>query len=147
MGTFAMAEPSCNHLMLSSRLISELAQARSTLRMTTERIGPAVIVSAGGELDASNEGTWRRLLSEAGAAAGPPGPLVVDASGLDFMGCCAFAALAEEAEHCRQRGVQLRLVSNEPVVSRVVAACGLSELLPVDDSIDAALSVYDPTDW
>jgi anti-anti-sigma factor len=147
MGTYAIAEPSFNHLTLSSRLISELAQASSTLRMTTERIDVAVIVSAGGELDASNEGTWRRLLSEAGAAAGPPGPLVVDINGLDFMGCCAYAALAEEAEHCRQRGVELRLVSNQPVVSRVVTACGLTELLPVDESVDAALSVYDPADW
>jgi anti-anti-sigma factor len=147
MGTFAMAEPSCNHLMLSSRLISELAQARSTLRMTTERIGLAVIVTAGGELDASNEATWRRLLSEAAAAAGPPGPLVVDTSGLDFMGCCAYAALAEEAERCRQRGVDVRLVGNQPLVARIVAACGLGELLPIDDSVDAALSVYDPGDW
>src|SRR3984957_6900218 len=147
MGTFAIAEPSCNHLMLSSRLISELAQARSTLRATTERSGSAVIVSAGGELDASNDAAWRRLLSEASAAAGPPGPLVIDTSGLDFMGCCAYAALAEEAERARQRGVRLRLVSNQPVVARVVAACGLSELLPVDDSVDAALSVFDSPDW
>ena len=115
--------------------------------MTTERIDLAVIVSAGGELDASNEATWRRLLSEAAAAAAPPGPLVVDTSGLDFMGCCAYAALAEEAEHCRERGVQLRLVSNQPVVSRIVAACGLSELLPVDESMEAALSVFDSADW
>jgi anti-anti-sigma factor len=147
MGNFVIAEPSCNHLMLSSRLISELAQARSTLRMTTERSGMAVIVSAGGELDASNEATWRRLLREAAAAAGPPGPLVVDTSGLDFMGCCAYATLAEEAERCRQRGVQVRLVGNQPIVARIVAACGLGELLPVDDSVDTALSVYDPTDW
>jgi anti-anti-sigma factor len=144
LSTFAIADPSFNHLALSSRLISELAQASNTLRMTTERSGLAVIVSAGGELDASNEATWRRLLSEAAAAAGPPGPLVVDASGLDFMGCCAYAALAEEAKRCQQHGVQLRLVSNQPVVSRVVAACGLSELLPVDVSVDAALSVFDP---
>jgi anti-anti-sigma factor len=147
MGSYAMVEPSFNHLTLSSRLISELAQASSTLRMTTERIDLAVIVTAGGELDASNEATWRRLLSEAAAAAGPPGPLVVDTSGLDFMGCCAYAALAEEAERCRQHGVQLRLVSNQPVVARVVAACGLSELLPVDESVDAALSVFDSADW
>jgi anti-anti-sigma factor len=147
MGAFAIAEPSFNHLTLSSRLISELAQARSTLRMTTECIDRAVIVSAGGELDASNEATWRRLLSEAAAAAGAPGPLVVDTSGLDFMGCCAYAVLAEEAERCGQRGVQLRLVSNQPVVARVVAACGLGELLPVDDSVDAALSVFDSPDW
>jgi anti-anti-sigma factor len=147
MGNFAIAEPSFNHLTLSSRLISELAQARSTLRMTTERIDLAVIVSAGGELDASNEATWRRLLSEAGAAAGPPGPLVVDTSGLDFMGCCAYAALAEEAKRCRQRGVELRLVSTQPAVARVVAACGLSDLLPVHESVDAALSMYDAVDW
>jgi anti-anti-sigma factor len=146
LSTFAIAEPSSNHLMLSSRLISELAQARSTLRMTTERIGLAVIVSAGGELDASNEATWRRLLNEAAAAAGPPGPLVVDTSGLDFMGCCAYAALAEQAQRCQQHGVQLRLVGRQPVVSRIVGACGLSELLPVDETVDAALSACEPVD-
>jgi anti-anti-sigma factor len=115
--------------------------------MTTERSGLAVIVTAGGELDASNEATWRRLLREAAAAAGPPGPLVIDTSGLDFMGCCAYAALAEEAGRCRQRGVEVRLVGNRPLVARIVAACGLGELLPIDDSVDAALSVYDPGDW
>jgi anti-anti-sigma factor len=146
MSTFAIAEASSSHLMLSSRLISELAQARNTLRTTSERIGLAVLVSAGGELDASNEATWRRLLSEAAAAAGPPGPLVVDVSGLDFIGCCAYAALAEEAERCRQRGVEVRLVSNQSAVSRIIAACGLSDELPVDATIDTALSVYDPID-
>ncbi|WP_227371068.1 anti-sigma factor antagonist [Mycobacterium fragae] len=147
MSSFAIAEPSASHIMLSSRLISELAQARSTLRTTTERSGSAVIVNAGGELDASNEVTWRRLLSEAAAHAGPPGPLVVDTSGLDFMGCCAYAALAEEAERCRRRGLALRLVSSQPVVARIVAACGLSELLPVDATVDAALLASAPADW
>ena len=142
MSTFALVEPSFNHLTLSGRLISELARARSTLRTTIERSGLAVIVHAGGELDASNEATWRRLLSEAAAAAGPPGPLVVDTNGLDFMACCAYAALGEEAENCRRRGVEMRLVSNQPAVSRIVAACGLSKLLPVDDSVDAALSMW-----
>jgi anti-anti-sigma factor len=140
MSTFAIADPSFHPLMLSSRLISELAQARSTLRATTERFDLAVIVSAGGELDASNDAVWRRLLSEAAAAAGPPGPLVVDISGLDFMGCCAYAALAEEAERCRNRGVEMRLVTNQPVVSRILKACGLGATLPVDLSVDAALS-------
>ena len=142
MSTYALAEQSFNHVMLSGRLISELAQAHSTLRATTERSGQIVIVSAGGELDASNETTWRRLLSEAAAAADRPGPLVIDVSGLDFMACCAYAALGEEAERCRVRGVEMRLVSNQPAVARIVAACGLSELLPVDDSVDAALSMW-----
>ena len=140
MSTFLMADPYFHPLMLSSRLISELAQARSTLRATTERFGSAVIVTAGGELDASNDAAWRHLLSEASAAAGPPGPLVVDTDGLEFMGCCAYAALAEEAERARERGVEVRLVSAQSVVPRVVRACGLTDLLPVDTSVDAALS-------
>jgi anti-anti-sigma factor len=144
--SIAAPEAFTSHLMLSSRLISELADARSTLRTTAERDGPAVIVHAGGELDASNESTWRRLLSEAAAATCPPTALVIDTSGLDFMGCCAFAALAEEAERCRRRGVDLRLVnSSQPTVVRIVAACGLSGLLPVHDSVDDALSAS--ADW
>ena len=146
MSTFALAEPSFNHLMLSGRLISELARSRSTLRATTERSGEVVIVSAGGELDASNEATWRRLLSEAAAAAGPSGLLVVDTSGVDFMACCAYAALGEQAEACASRGVEMRLVSNQRHVGRIVAACGLNKLLPVDESVDAALSMCVLTD-
>jgi len=140
MSTFAIADSTFHPLMLSSRLISELARARSTLRTTIERNGFAVIISAGGELDASNDATWRHLLSEASAAAGPPGPLVIDVSGLDFMGCCAYAALAEASEQSRKLGIEMRLVSNQPVVARVVRACGLSDLLPVDASVDAALT-------
>jgi anti-anti-sigma factor len=147
MSSFAIAEPSSSHLMLSSRLISELAQARSTLRTTTERSDSAVIVHAGGELDASNEAIWRHLLGEAAAAARPPGPLVVDTSGLDFMACCAFATLAEQAERCRGHGVEMRLVSSQPVVKRIVAACGLSELLPVDSTVDAALRGFVTAEW
>jgi anti-anti-sigma factor len=147
MSSFAIAEPSSSHLMLSSRLISELAQAQSTLRTTTERSDSAVIVHAGGELDASNEAIWRHLLGEAAAAARPPGPLVVDTSGLDFMACCAFATLAEQAERCRGRGVEMRLVSSQPVVKRIVAACGLSELLPVDSTVDAALGGFVAAEW
>ena len=146
MSTFALTEQSFNHIMLSGRLISELARSRSTLRATTERSGQVVIVSAGGELDASNEVTWQRLLSEAAAAVDTPGLLVIDTGGVDFMACCAYAVLGEEAERCRRRGVAVRLVSNQPHVARIVAACGLGELLPVDDSVDTALAMCVPID-
>jgi anti-anti-sigma regulatory factor len=35
----------------------------------------------------------------------------------------------------------MRLVGNQPHVARIIAACGLSELLPVDTDMDAALSM------
>jgi anti-anti-sigma factor len=133
------AESFSSHLMLSTRLVSELGDPHSTLRATTDRSGPAVLIHAGGEIDACNERIWRHLLEEAAALAAAPGPFVVDVSGIDFMGCCAFAALADQSERCGDRGVELRLVTHQPVVVRIVEACGLSHLLPVYPTVDAAL--------
>jgi anti-anti-sigma factor len=128
------------HLMLSTRLVYELGDPHSTLRATTDRNGAAVLINAGGEIDACNEHTWRQLVSEASSVVVPPGPFVVDVTGLDFMGACAFAVLADEAQRCRQRGIELRLVSREPSVARVVDACGLNRVLPIYPTADAALA-------
>ena len=136
-----IAEPiSRSHLTLSTRLVYELGDPHSTLRATTDRNGAAVLINAGGEVDACNEHTWRQLVSEAASVVIPPGPFVVDVTGLDFMGCCAFAVLADEAQRCRERGIELRLVSREPIVARIVDACGLNRVLPIYPTSDAALA-------
>ncbi|MEE6177641.1 anti-sigma factor antagonist [Mycobacterium sp. 050134] len=127
-------------LKLSTRLVYELGDPHSTLRATTDRFGPAVLINAGGEVDACNEHTWRQLVSEAAAVVIAPGPFIVDVTGLDFMGCCGFAALADEAQRCRDRGIELRLVSHEPIVTRIVDACGLGRALPIYPTVDSALA-------
>lgn len=132
------SRPSLN-LTLSTRLIYELCDPHSTLRATTDRSGAAVLIHAGGEVDACNERIWRQLVGEGAAAASAPGPFVVDVAGLDFMGCCAFAVLADEAERCRRRGIELRLVSRRPIVARIVKACRLEQILPIYPTVDAAL--------
>jgi anti-anti-sigma factor len=134
------SQPGLTQVMLSTRLISELGDPHSTLRATTQRSGPAVIIRAGGEIDAANEHTWLQLVSEAAAVATPPGPFVVDVSDVDFMGCCGFAVLADEAERCQCRGVALRVVSCDPGVARIVEACGLDDVLPVHPTTESALS-------
>jgi anti-anti-sigma factor len=136
----AIAEPISTHLMLSARLVYELGDPNSTLRATTDRSGPAVLVTAGGEVDACNEHTWRQLVGEAAGVVTPPGPFVVDVNGLDFMAGCAFSVLADEAERCRRRGIDLRLVSRQPIVGRIVRACGLDALLPIYPTADSALA-------
>ncbi len=128
------------HLMLSTRLVYELGDPHSKLRATTDRSGAAVLITAGGEIDACNEDTWRHLVSEAAAVVTAPGPFIVDVSGLEFMACCAFAVLADEARRCRDRGVELRLISREPIVARIVDACGLNGLLPIYPTADSALA-------
>jgi anti-anti-sigma factor len=140
MSAVAIEPMSSPPLALSTRLVSELGDPHSTLRATTDRSGAAVIISAGGEIDACNERTWRRLVSEAASVVIAPGPFVVDVTGLDFMACCAFAVLANEARRCEERGIELRLVSREPLVTRIVDACGLNRLLPIYPSADAALT-------
>ena len=69
-----------------------------------------------------------------------PGPFVIDIRALDFMGSCGYAALANEAARCGRRGVDVRLVSGQPVVARTIAACGLGRLLPMYASVENALS-------
>ncbi|MGN6338503.1 anti-sigma factor antagonist [Mycobacterium sp.] len=129
-----------SHLTLSTKLVYELGDPHSTLRATADRSGPSVVIYAGGEVDACNEDTWRHLVRESASGVTAPGPFVVDVTGLDFMGCCAFSVLADEARSCQERGIDLRLVSCAPIVTRIVDACGLSGVLPTYPTVDSALS-------
>jgi anti-anti-sigma factor len=124
----------------SARLSSQFGDTNSGLRAITECTGSAVVVYVGGDIDASNESAWRRLVSRSASIAIAPGPFVIDVQALEFMGSCAYAALADEAVQCRRRGVKLRLVSSQPVVARTIAACGLRSLLPMYTTVENALS-------
>lgn len=116
------------------------AKPEAALTATVERSGNTGIVCAGGEVDASNVKTWRQVLASAVAAAGRPGSVIVNVSGLDFLAGCGFAALADAATHCRQRDVDLRLASSRPIVARVIAVTGLSSELPIYPTVQDALS-------
>lgn len=138
--SLAISESFSTHLTLSTRLVYALGDPRSTLRAITDRSGDAVVIHAGGEVDACNEQTWRQLVTEAAATTTPPGPLVVDVTEVEFLGCCAYSVLAETAEQCRLRGGELRLVSPARAVERVVRAGGWAATLPIYPTVDDALS-------
>jgi anti-anti-sigma factor len=127
-------------LILSANLVSALNNPRSVLRTIAQRDGTTVTVYVGGEVDAANEHSWQQLLREAAAATPPPGPLVINTDGLDFMGCCAFTALAEEADRCRRRGIRMSVVSSKPIVGRIITAGGLGSRLPLYRDVNTALS-------
>jgi anti-anti-sigma factor len=139
--SLVIAESFSTQLTLSTRLVYQLGEPRSTLRAITDRSGEAVVIHAGGEIDACNENTWRQLVTEAAATATEPGLFVVDVADVDFMGCCAYSVLADAAEQCRCRGVELRLVTHAPIVTRIVKACGLGAVLPIYPTVESALSI------
>ena len=127
------------HPLLSASLVAQMGGAGDTLQATIERSGSAVLLYAGGEVDAANESIWRRLLGEAATATAAPGPLLIDTNGLDFMAGCAYAALAEQAYQCRIQGINLCLVSAQRIVARVVGVMKLDRQMPLYHNVDAAL--------
>ncbi|OBK30564.1 hypothetical protein A5634_15970 [Mycobacterium asiaticum] len=137
--SLAVAEVFATPLRLSPRLVSELGAEQSTLRAAVQGFEAAVIVYVGGEIDAYNEDTWRLLLSEAAAFAATPQLFMVDVNSVEFMSCSSFLALAEVAKLCRERGVDLRVVSVDPAIERIIAACGLGDVLTVHPSAPQTL--------
>lgn len=111
----------------------------SALRATSMRAGSAVIVAVAGEVDAGNEDAWSLLVGKMAAVATVPGPFVVDVRNLTFMNCGAYAVLGREAKGCRRRGVNLCLVSTQPIVARTVAATGLRPVLSIYPTVEMAV--------
>ncbi|QUR67662.1 anti-sigma factor antagonist [Mycobacterium spongiae] len=124
----------------NARLSSQPNDTHSGLRAVTECTGSAVVVHVGGDIDASNEAAWQRLVNRSAAIAIAPGPFVIDIRDLEFMGSCAYAVLAQESVRCRRRGVSLRLVTSQPIVARTIAACGLRRLVPMYPTVETALA-------
>jgi anti-anti-sigma factor len=134
------------HPLLSASLVAQMGGAGNTLHATIENSGGAVLLYAGGEVDAANESIWRRLLGEAATATAAPGPLLIDTNGLDFMAGCAYAALAEQADRCRIEGIKLCLVSAQRIVARVVGVLKLDRQVPLYHNVDAALMATNTPD-
>ncbi|MGB3334718.1 MAG: anti-sigma factor antagonist [Mycobacterium sp.] len=122
--------------------VAQGSPAEDELHVLLERRGSALLVRAGGSIDASNVVVWRRLVGEAAEVATAAGPLIIDTSGLEFMGICAFAVLVEASVGCRRRGIRLCLVSDQQIAARVVDAAGIDAALSfaatVDDVLGAA---------
>lgn len=137
--TGAMTEPGGRPARSSDGIAAAAGRAGDSLRAVLERCGSAMLVSAGGSVDASNIAVWRRLVGEAAEVTAVPGPLIIDTNGLEFMGVCAYEVLVEESARCRSRGIKLYLVSSQAVVARVVAATGLDAELSFSSILDAAL--------
>ena len=119
--------------------VAQEGPAEDELHVLLERRGSALLVRAGGSIDASNVTVWRRLVGEAAEVATAPGPLIIDTSGLEFMGICAFAVLVEASVGCRRRGIRLCLVSDQQIVARVVAAAGIDAALSFAATVDDVL--------
>jgi anti-anti-sigma factor len=92
-----------------------------------------VIVTAHGELDASNAG---QLADYFDLCIEHSTPLVLDLSGLKFFGTAGFSALHVINVKCAGAGLRWALVPSKPV-SRLLRICDPDRSLPVISSIQA----------
>ena len=91
--------------------------------------GGTVIVAAVGEVDAFTAPSLRSMLDV--QLEQVPAELVLDLSGIRFLGSAGLAVLFETQKAARDRGVALRLIATNRAVRRPLEVTGLIDLFTV----------------
>ncbi|MEU0883758.1 STAS domain-containing protein [Lentzea sp. NPDC005914] len=110
-------------------------------RTTSESVGAAVVVRVAGELDQVTVDELSDCLSGATGSVDPPAPVVVDLTGLHFLGACGIGLLLEHQDLCLRRGCALVVVASAPAVLRPLEVLELMDVLGVRPTLPDALAV------
>jgi anti-sigma B factor antagonist len=89
----------------------------------------SVVVQAGGELDMLTAPRLSAQLDLAEAIVVPPAPVVLDLTGLTFLGSAGLAVLLAHDERCAARGSKLEIIPGGAEVTRPLTIAGLDQVL------------------
>ena len=107
--------------------------------VTLEADGDTVVAHVHGEVDLSNVDDIRTVLIE--VVSHELECLVLDLTDTTYLDSTGVRLLFELAERLHGRRQELRLVVNEEaMVHRVIVLTQLNQRVPLDDTVDAALS-------
>lgn len=108
------------------------------LGLTTRAAAEGVTVLAvSGEVDML---TAPQLRAAALPRLDADGTLVLDLSGVSFLGSAGLAVLVEASQQAKRRGSEFRVVAVERAVTRPLAATGLGEVFSVFTSVEQAVA-------
>ncbi len=107
------------------------------LRLAVYRGDRATIVVVVGEVDLHTEPLLTSRVNEELVRC--PKALVLDLSGVSFLGSSGLAVLVQIRDRAGEQGVPLRLVSNSQAVIRPLVATGLEATFDILADRDAAL--------
>ncbi|MDQ2587758.1 MULTISPECIES: STAS domain-containing protein [Saccharothrix] len=96
----------------------------------------ATVVGVSGEIDML---TAPQLRAEVLRHLAAGTTLVLDLSGVSFLGSAGLAVLVEAAQHGKRRDAAFRVVAVARAVTRPLAATGLGEVFSVFESVEQAL--------
>ena len=97
--------------------------------------GGAEVVRVEGELDLATSET----LEDAIEPSDPGGHLVIDLSECTFIDSSAVRLFVEAARAAQDAGGKVSLVTRDPGILRVLEIAAVDTMLPVHDSVDAAV--------
>lgn len=112
---------------------------QEALTVSSEPVAPGVAaVRPRGDVDTATVARLRGELAE--QVAGGARHVVLDLSGVDFLGSAGLALLVEQREAAAGREGTLCLASVPRAVERPLKITGLGELFPTYDDVDAAVA-------
>jgi anti-sigma B factor antagonist len=103
------------------------------------RVGAAVVVEATGEVDMATAPALEREIEQACAEIRPPAPIVVDLTGVSFLGSAGLTVLVQAERRCRAHGHTLRVAAQHRAVLRTITLTGLDQVLDIHPSVPQAV--------
>lgn len=113
--------------------------AEDLVAVSVGRPWPGVaVVHVSGEVDMFTGPVLRRRIGDEFAA--EPEHLVLDLTGVDFLGSSGLAILADASQVAATTGTSVRLVASSTAVTRPLVCTGMAELFARHDSVADALA-------
>lgn len=109
------------------------------LRLKRLARGQAVVVHAAGDVDMGNVSALHAELAAALAAVVPPAPVVVDLTGVEFLGSAGLNELLAQHNRADEQSTPLRIVATQRPVLRLIEVAGLNLVLAVYPDLERAL--------
>ncbi|MCP2257695.1 anti-sigma B factor antagonist [Streptoalloteichus tenebrarius] len=119
------------------------AAPEQVIDLSVRHLDGARVVAVSGEVDMLTTPTLRTHLQHHLDAR--PDLLVVDLSGVTFLGSSGLAVLVAAAQRARESGVPFRLVCTTRAVIRPLTATGLVDVLDIRATVREALGDAAPT--
>ncbi len=124
------------HPHVTAWTAGRLDMVRSTdvangLCVTCGTIGAASVVQVAGEVDLSTAARLGAALQAGGDAARPPGPLVIDLTGIRFFSAAGLTQLDIIRRFCRERQVTLKVVASHRSVLLPMRITGMDQVFDI----------------
>ncbi|GLZ42262.1 STAS domain-containing protein [Actinokineospora sp. NBRC 105648] len=125
------SDPAHTHHAQPSQIATGSPVERSGLSASWRHVGAAVVVRASGEVDLGTAPTLAAALRAGCLAARPPGPLVVDLTGIRFFSAAGLTALIIIDLRCQRRHLTLKVVATHRSVLMPLHITGLDTQLTI----------------